>query len=103
MDGSAITQLRGSLNRLKQERDELTGDVMDERSIIATMEQELNAYRCQQQLLGGQLRDKELALQDYDRMIKESEIVLQKVPSPTIFPACGKFPTTSADLGRRGQ
>jgi hypothetical protein len=30
-------------------------------------------------MLGGELRDKELALQDYDRMIKESEIVLQKV------------------------
>lgn len=35
--------------------------------------------RRQQQFLGGHLRDKELAIQDYDRMIKESEAVLGKV------------------------
>lgn len=28
---------------------------------------------------GGKLRDKELALQDYNRMIKESENILQKL------------------------
>jgi predicted RNase H-like nuclease (RuvC/YqgF family) len=45
MDGSAIAQLRNSLNRLRAERDELTTDVMEERNIIASMEQELNVFR----------------------------------------------------------
>ena len=29
--------------------------------------------------MGGKLRDKELALQDYNRMIKESETILSKL------------------------
>lgn len=38
MDGSAIVNLKNSLNRLRQERDEITNDVMEEKNIISGMD-----------------------------------------------------------------
>ncbi|CAK70138.1 unnamed protein product (macronuclear) [Paramecium tetraurelia] len=79
MDGTAITQLKTQLQKLKEEKEELQNDVQEERTVVAQMQQELAQLKQQQQMQGGQLRDKELALQDYNRMIKESETILKKL------------------------
>lgn len=62
MDGSAIAQLKNQLIKLKDERDELGNDVQEERTVVATMQQELTRLKKEQAMQGGQLRDKELAL-----------------------------------------
>ncbi|CAD8075575.1 unnamed protein product [Paramecium primaurelia] len=79
MDGTAITQLKSQLQKLKEEKEELQNDVQEERVVVAQMQQELASLKQQQQIQGGQLRDKELAIQDYNRMIKESETILKKL------------------------
>jgi hypothetical protein len=38
MDGSSLSQLKNQIMRLKQERDELMNDTMEERNIVAGME-----------------------------------------------------------------
>ncbi|CAD8160650.1 unnamed protein product [Paramecium octaurelia] len=79
MDGTAITQLKSQLQKLQEEKEELSNDLQEERVVVAQMQQELASLKQKQQIQGGQLRDKELAIQDFNRMIKESETILKKL------------------------
>ncbi|CAK80248.1 unnamed protein product (macronuclear) [Paramecium tetraurelia] len=79
MDGTAITQLKSQLQKLQEEREELSNDLQEERVVVTQMQQELASLKQKQQIQGGQLRDKELAIQDFNRMIKESETILKKL------------------------
>lgn len=53
--------------------------VMDERNVLSQMELEMMKMKREQEYLAGLVRDKQAALTEYDRMIKESETTLQKV------------------------
>ena len=57
----------------------MAGELIEERRTVMEMEQQLNLAKRDYQILSGEIKEKENARNDYDKIIKESELTLQKL------------------------
>ena len=64
---------------MQSERDHLAGDILKERESVLDIETKLNKLTLEQDYMRNAIREKEMVIKDYDKMIQEAESTLNKV------------------------
>jgi len=67
------------ISKLSKERDVLMSDILKDRTIINNLEVELNKYQMEFEYLSTDIKNKENAVFEYDRMINEGQKTFEKV------------------------
>jgi len=79
MEVQAFYSLKNSLMRLKKERDEITSDLLKDKQNMIQVESSMRKLKTELDFRVNELKEKENNLNDYDKVIKESENTLQRV------------------------
>ena len=79
MEDQAFYSLKNSLMRLKKERDEITSDLLKDKQNMIQVESSMRKLKTELDFRVNELKEKENNLNDYDKVIKESENTLQRV------------------------
>ena len=79
MEDQAFYSLKNSLIRLKKERDEITTDLLKDKQNMIQIETYMRKIKTELDFRVNELKEKENNLNDYDKVIKESESTLQRV------------------------
>ena len=85
MEDQAFYSLKNSLIRLKKERDEITSDLLKDKQNMIQIETYMRKIKTELDFRVNELKEKENNLNDYDKVIKESESTLQRVEFSNIF------------------
>lgn len=79
MEDQSFYSLKNSLGRLKRERDEITTELLRDKQSLVQLEGFLRKIKAELDFRVNELREKESNLNDYDKVIKDSESTLQRV------------------------
>ena len=85
MEDQAFYSLKNSLIRLKKERDEITSDLLKDKQNMIQIETHMRKIKTELDFRVNELKEKENNLNDYDKVIKESESTLQRVDFFILF------------------
>lgn len=88
MEDQAFYSLKNSLMRLKKERDEITSDLLKDKQNMIQIETYMRKIKTELDFRVNELKEKENNLNDYDKVIKESESTLQRVDFFIFFYIC---------------
>ena len=64
---------------LQRERDDLTGEVLKERQSLLTLEKQIANLKMEYEFQNNNVKEKETVINEYNRMIDESEKAYSKV------------------------
>lgn len=80
-----VTKISWGINNLQYERDQLLGEVLQDRQQMSILQKQLDDLRMEYDYKNSGLKDKEQVLKEYDKMIDESEKAYSKVSNSSLL------------------